>query len=403
MIINWNIVDRAGQDHDVIAAKLRPKIAKLEKHLAHFPRDAVHLQIGLDSRASDKTYEVTLNLRVPSDVLHVSKESESLIAALDEGVNTLVRRLKRLKARYRKDHTWKHRRAERIPEREVAFTEGPLPARQGPQSREDAVVEVLKQDYACLLGFVSRRLTEYVGGGSIPRGAIDPHDIVDCVAEYALRNPELKPESMDYHSWCSSLAFRETRKAVRLYAEEARISVTVDLDSSPEAVPNGDDDLEPEELALNLLQNYLEPDETTLADLIPDPHAESPETEVARMDMLAALRSVSRQWPNTDREIFQLHFLEGMSVDDVAHAFGCERAAVETAVSRIGARLRSVLTELTGTGEKVRPSAERAESYAKHLHAVARQSKVTAQGREGVMETAGRSHRYRERESKRSR
>jgi RNA polymerase sigma factor (sigma-70 family) len=304
-------------------------------------------------------------------VLHVSKESHSLVAAMDEGVNTLVRRLKRLKARYRKDYAWKHRRGEGMPEHAVTFTQSPLPVNAGPRTREDAVVEVLKQDYTRLLGFVSRQLNEYVLSDSVPKGTIDPHDIVDRVAECVLRHPKLKPDSMDYRTWCSSLAFKETRNAIRSYAEEASMSVPVDLDSPPESEQEGEDDLEPEEFALNLLQSYLEPDETTLADIIPDPHVESPETEVVRTDMLAALRTMSRQWPKADREVFQLHFLEGLSVDDVARTFACDRSAIEATVSRLRARLRTLLADLTGLRDPVEPSSARLESYAKHLSAVA--------------------------------
>jgi RNA polymerase sigma factor (sigma-70 family) len=225
---------------------------------------------------------------------------------------------------------------------------------------------------------VSRQLNEYVLSGSIPKSAIEPYDIVDKVAEEVLRHPELKPESMDDRTWCSSLAFQHTRRAIRRCAEEANVSVPVDLESAPEPAPAGEDDLEPEEFALNLLQSQLEPEETTLADLIPDPGAEPPDAEIGRMDMLAALRRLSRRWPKTDREVFQLHFLEGMSIDDVAHAFACERSAVMAAVSRLRARLRTLLAEWEGIQDFTEPSSARTESYEKHLRSLTAEAVVAA-------------------------
>ena len=50
-----------------------------------------------------------------------------MVTALDDALNTMVRRLKRLKARYRKDYLWKHRRAAEQPERALDLVETPLP------------------------------------------------------------------------------------------------------------------------------------------------------------------------------------------------------------------------------------------------------------------------------------
>jgi RNA polymerase sigma factor (sigma-70 family) len=115
----------------------------------------------------------------------------------------------------------------------------------------------------------------------------------------------------------------------------------------------------------------LEPDEATLADFIPDPHIEAPDAEVGREDMLTALGRLSRQWPKIEREVFQLHFLEGMSIDDVAHAFECTRSAVDATVTRLRARLRTLLSEMTGTQGVVAPSSTKKEAYHRHLRDLA--------------------------------
>jgi len=363
--ITWNVVNRTGEDHDTIAARLRPKISKLAKLLSHFPQDAVHLQVILDSRAHDKTWRITFNLRVPSDMLHVEKEAKSLTGAMDDCADTLARRLERLKARYRQDYTWKHRRGEKMPERDSAFSVAPLPEEEGPKTHADAVVEVLKKDYERLLGFVNRQIEEYVFSGTIPHGAIEARDVVDRVAEDVLRHPAMKPQKMDYRAWCSALAFRETRKAVRRYAEEKSLAVPVDLDVSP--APSDDEALEPEEFALNLLQSRLDPEKLTLADTIPDNQAEPPDSQIEKAELVAMLRRMARGWPKPERETFELHFLEGMDAENIAQAFQCGRADVDSTIARVRGRLRTLLAQTEEETSRLKPSTAQTAAYARHL------------------------------------
>ncbi len=365
MIIQWNIVNLTGQELDVDRTEIRQKIRKLEKLLSHFPEDAVHLQIIVHARPSDRQYQVHLNLRIPSDVLQAAVESRSLLGAIAEGEKTLARRLKRLKARDTKAFAWRHHRARMRPERAAAFNETPLPDHEGPQSYADVVIEVLKKDYGRLLGFVTRQLEEYVLAGWIPEGAIEPDEIVGLVAEEVLSNPDSRPKSGDCRAWCSSVAFRQTRKAVRRYAEEKQIAVPIDLDASPDVFADGEDDLD-------LLRHAPGTDGPIAADTIADPRTVPPDEEVDRHDMLAALRAMARRWPKIDREVFHLHFLEGMSVEDLAHTFGCERAAVEAIVARLQARLQALLSEMTDLQDGAKPSSAQSRSYAKHLSSVAR-------------------------------
>lgn len=48
MTLTWNVVTKNLEPTGFLLTKLRQKIAKLEKHLVHFPPDAVHLQIHLE-------------------------------------------------------------------------------------------------------------------------------------------------------------------------------------------------------------------------------------------------------------------------------------------------------------------------------------------------------------------
>ena len=76
MRIPWNIVTKNLSPSDAripLEKKLQQKIAKFDRFLAHFPADAVHLQIVLEKHPRKDRYLASLTLRVPSDILQAKK------------------------------------------------------------------------------------------------------------------------------------------------------------------------------------------------------------------------------------------------------------------------------------------------------------------------------------------
>ena len=72
MRIPWNVVTKNLSPYDAripMEKKLQQKIAKFDRFLAHFPPDAVHLQIVLEKHSRKARYLASLTLRVPSDIL----------------------------------------------------------------------------------------------------------------------------------------------------------------------------------------------------------------------------------------------------------------------------------------------------------------------------------------------
>ena len=65
----WNLVAKNLHGHELLRKKLREKISKLEKHLNHFPIDAVHLHIALERHPGKELHTAALTLRVPSNIL----------------------------------------------------------------------------------------------------------------------------------------------------------------------------------------------------------------------------------------------------------------------------------------------------------------------------------------------
>ena len=112
MRIPWNVVTKNLSPDDAripMEKKLQQKIAKFDRFLAHFPPDAVHLQIVLEKHSRKARYLASLTLRVPSDILHSEEAGLDLIGAFDEAVKSLLRKLKSYKSSLRGEKFWKRK------------------------------------------------------------------------------------------------------------------------------------------------------------------------------------------------------------------------------------------------------------------------------------------------------
>jgi len=338
MTIAWNIINKTGEAFEFVSDKVRRKIEKLETILSRYPQDSVHLQIILSEEPKKKSYIVKFNLRIPSNILSVRKESKSLVQALDDATRSLLIRLEKDKSKRRNEHL--RRRIQRGKPRNDRFTERPIVEGAKPQSHADLVSEVIEKNHERLLRFVKRQIKQYVASDTIPEDTIDPREIVDQVAEVAITNPELKPKTMDYPTWCSTLAFKQTRITVREYLTESSLAIPIDLDVGPAVGELSEEDLDNETYALNVLHDVIEPDESTLADYIADVRMSPPDVTVAEREMVETLHRISRSWPKVDREVFGMHYLEGLNDEDIADALNCRRQDVSRALTRIQNTIR---------------------------------------------------------------
>jgi ribosomal subunit interface protein len=118
MTLKWSLVSRHLRPHGQLRTKLRQKISKMEKHLEHFPADAVHLQVGLDRHARKEWFTAALTLRLPSNVLHAGKSGADPITAFDQAVKALLREIAVLKSSLRREAQY-----QRVPRRQAAGSE----------------------------------------------------------------------------------------------------------------------------------------------------------------------------------------------------------------------------------------------------------------------------------------
>jgi ribosome-associated translation inhibitor RaiA len=106
MTLKWNLVTKNIRPRDQLLKKLQQKVLKMEKHLEHFPPDAVHLQVNLTRHPKRVLFTAALNLRLPSNVLHAEKSDEDPIPAFDQAVKAILREVSVLKSALRREAQW---------------------------------------------------------------------------------------------------------------------------------------------------------------------------------------------------------------------------------------------------------------------------------------------------------
>lgn len=118
MTIKWALFTKNMHPHGQLRQKLQQKIRKLEKHLAHFPADAVHLQVILERHPKKVWFGAGLTLHLPSNTLRTEKFGEDPIPAFDQAIKALLRELAVLKSSLRRETDWARvARRDDIPDR----------------------------------------------------------------------------------------------------------------------------------------------------------------------------------------------------------------------------------------------------------------------------------------------
>jgi ribosome-associated translation inhibitor RaiA len=107
MILNWSLSTKGMRPHGQLRRKLQQKIQKLERHLAHFPSDAVFLEVHLLRHARKPLFVAGLTLRLPPNQVRAEKTGPDPIPAVDLAIKALLRELAVLKSGLRHESDWK--------------------------------------------------------------------------------------------------------------------------------------------------------------------------------------------------------------------------------------------------------------------------------------------------------
>jgi ribosomal subunit interface protein len=106
MKLNWTLFAKRMRPHAQMKNKLQDKISKLEKHIEHFPEDAVHLQVSLERHPKKLMFDAILTLKLPSNVLRAQKSGSDPVPAFDQAIKALLREVALLKSNLRREKDW---------------------------------------------------------------------------------------------------------------------------------------------------------------------------------------------------------------------------------------------------------------------------------------------------------
>ena len=342
----WNLVTKNLPGHGLLLKEIRVRITKLEKHLVHFPEGTVHLHIALERHGEKEYYTAGLTLRVPSNILHFEKSADDVIKAFDDALEALLRELEKLQSKKRSEQSWKRKeRRKLLHEQANGFSTLPLAKGTGPQNRREVVRDLFQQHYKDLLRHARRHIHQDELAGEIPRGALDPKDIVDEVARKVMAKVDAGPKEMSLISWFYQLVHEELKRQHWLLKHKATEEIPTDetktLPEDAERAAGYD-----VEQPLDIIEEELEPPVVRTESLIPDSTAMPPDEIVAQKDALARLEQDMRNWPRSEREVFELYYVEGLEPEEITMVTGQALAEVQRHIASIHSRLRE---EILGT------------------------------------------------------
>jgi ribosome-associated translation inhibitor RaiA/DNA-binding transcriptional MerR regulator len=277
----WKLVYKEMEVTEDFTSRVRKRIGTLEKHLQSFDPEAVHLYIHIEKIPKTGKYEVKMVLSLPEHLLKSEKRHAQVEVAVGEATKALVRQLEALKSRLRGEPLWK-RKARRA---KLRFAATPQAADQGPATVAEAAARHYAQYDAELHRFVQRQLSA---------SGISDHKVADYLE--AVQDQRSAPLS---------------RRLAQL-SDKARSF----------------------HLALQKLHADIPaPSPTPAAETSAPPNA----TLVSHFDHILA---------HTDtlvREVFDLYYIAGFDLEDIAHITERPKQEVEQAWQTIQHRLREAL------------------------------------------------------------
>lgn len=85
-------------------------LAKLEKLLTSYSPDLVQLHGGFEKLPRKEEYSLSLNLSLPTGVLHATAIKPDVRATVKQAFDELVKQVKKHQSRLRHDYEWRRKR-----------------------------------------------------------------------------------------------------------------------------------------------------------------------------------------------------------------------------------------------------------------------------------------------------
>ncbi|MCX7871937.1 MAG: HPF/RaiA family ribosome-associated protein [Verrucomicrobiae bacterium] len=347
LLLPWNIVARNFTPHEQLKQWVQREIKKLEKHLTNFPHESVHLQVVFEMHKRTKKFTSSLTLRLPSNLLNAKAIDGDPISALAKSMKALIKEVEHLKndLRHIKD---KHRIREKIaesgktytaPTKSLSFAPEPLPDGKGPQDIAELLKQVIEDNFPRLLDYIKRQIEYFESAKEVPINSIDAEAVLDEVVTEALKHPQHKPEGLGYIQWIYQLINDELNKRHRMFK---RLRKAVPLEDLEESYT------ESEEITPLMLSMLNEPpsDEfpTPSKNFVPS-RTLPPDEELAEKEFIEELIENAQSWDKLERDVFELHFIEGFSAEDCAMILKIDTEELRKTISNIHERIRRKIIE----------------------------------------------------------
>jgi ribosomal subunit interface protein len=319
--IPWNFITQNIQHDEFIEKKIHEKVAKIARHLGGFPKDSVHLHVALERSAKQDCFTARLTLRVPSNILHSEKTTDDLIKALNLAIDSLLHDLEAFKATLTGSRYWKRKERRDLSHylKSAAFALQAQAAGTGPQNDEDVLRDLFQQHHRELLHHARRHLRHDEGAGEITQNAIDAREVVDEVQKRAVAKASEGPKGMNWMVWFYHLIHEELKRR-RSALKNQQPPET----QRPTAQPSSE---------------QLQPPSAQAREHEHDPLDEL----VTQKDTLDLLQHDMRTWPRSEREVFELYYVEGLDPEEIEVATGYPLQTVQQNLESVRQKLRERL------------------------------------------------------------
>jgi len=344
--VKWNIVTKNFEITQYLQKKIHQKISKLERYLKNFPPDTVHLHIRLERNPKNEQYVSALSLRVPSNIIHSEKRGKDVVKAFNDAVDAMFKELNSLKAELRREIYWKRKdRREQLRElKSIGFAAQPQSDGEGPQNELDVISDFVKQHYSRFVRHARRHIRTDELNGDIPSGVIDARAVVDQAISKAIADADKKPAEMNWLIWIYKQIHSELRRRRLELKNKQQNEVPVDetiVDKENSDILSGYDIDKP----LNLAGEKLQPSVSKVEETIPDNRELTPDKAVETKELLEYLQSTVQTWERTEKDVFELYFVEGFEPFEIAMILQIPTKKVQEIIASIQNKIRAELID----------------------------------------------------------
>ncbi len=223
-----------------------------------------------------------------------------------------------------------------------------MPAGQTHADRQ-ALIQAAPRLVRPLYSFVRRRLSYLEDLGVLSAGTVRAEEIVDAAFLRALERLPERPPQLSLLRWLRRLAAREIDRVARESRRHERMERSL---FAPLAVPAIAEEMP--EVPLRLI------------DILPDPTVLPPPEVLERQELQRYLNRTLAQLPESWREAFLLHRVDGYSIEEVAALEGEPVEEIQRMIAAAQEFLRARLREALEAGERTEPGTPRASQEVSH-------------------------------------